>query len=88
MTRFMRSISGVLVGEVKEIECFRPRKVDRLVTLPLPEGIGRRLIRRLLRRPQPTIERNWPATEWDKVGPTIWVIGTDNGPEVRYEEPK
>ena len=49
--------AGVLCGGQFVIECFRRREVQKSTILPVAEGMLRHLIRRLLHRPPPTIER-------------------------------
>lgn len=78
----MRSISSVLVGETKEIECFRPREIKTTLLVPVKEHLPWRLLRKLLRKPAPMKTVPWTRTEWDKVGGTIWVVGTEDGPRV------
>jgi len=79
----MRSLSSILVGETKEIECFRRCEVETTVTCPIVEPLLRRLMRQVLRRPTPMETVPWVETTWEKVGGTIWVIGTDEGPRVQ-----
>jgi len=83
----MRTVSGVLVGETKEITCFRRMEVGTTLTAPAKGRLLARLVRRALRRPAPTETIPWTESKWEKVGRTVWVIGTEDGPIFRDTSP-
>jgi len=83
----MRTISSVIVGEIKETTCFRRVEVETTGTVPAKERLLVRLVRRALRRPAPTETIPWTETKWEKVGAPIWVIGTEDGPVARDTSP-
>jgi hypothetical protein len=78
----MRTISGILVGEIKEIQCMRRREVETTITRPIKERRFQRLLRRLLRRPIPMETIPWRDVEWINVGDKMYIVGTEDGPQV------
>ena len=78
----MRTISGILVGEIKEIQCMRRREVETTITRPIKERRFQRLLRRLLRRPIPMVTIPWRETKWDRMGDKMYIVGTEDGPQV------
>lgn len=78
----MRTISGIEVGEIKEIQCRRRREVATTYERPISEGRLKSLLRRLLRRPRPMETIPWTKYEWDEVGEPMYLVGTEDGPQV------
>ena len=78
----MRTISGILVGEIKEIQCSRQRKVASTIERPIREGTFKRLLRRLFRQPTPMETIPWTESVWDDVGGKFYIVGTEDGVQV------
>lgn len=83
----VRTISGVLVGETLEIDCHRRVASQVTLTVAVKERLLGRMLRMALRRPAPTKTIPWTESKWEKVGQTIWVIGTEDGPVARDTSP-
>jgi hypothetical protein len=76
----MRSIGGVIVGEILELGCSRRTEKETTIEVYVRETRLHRFVRRLLRRSAPKETIPWAERGFERVPGKVWVVGTMNGP--------
>lgn len=82
------TLSSIIIGDKLELRCCRRVLRPTTIAVPADESPGQRLLRRLLRGPQPMKTIPWQDLSFEDVGPPLVLMGTEEGVVVLEVEPR